>query len=410
MPEGRKLRAFTAVERELRTPSPPHPPSTVTYPAIDFPELIEEEKLPCYHSKDFYPARVWQVLNSRYQVVGKLGYGAYSTVWLCRDLVGHCYVAVKIFSQYSTEPIQRETGAFEYLNKLATSASFGRKFIRTPLGHFELPADPAGSSKPFQCLVFEPAAASIWEMRQRVLGKRLPENVVKAVVRHVLYGLVYLHQEVKMVYADLQEKNILLSLDDFEALQAFEDAERADPLPYKVVGDRNIYLSRAMKCRTHGRPVLSDFGEARFGRTKYTGNIQPAPYRAPEVILGMPWDETVDIWSLGTMIWDMSQGAHLFETAGEPDSGQHIAQMVSLLGLPPVGFLQRSGTGESWKYFRHWTGAAALPDISLELLENSLEGENKAQFLDFVRRMLKWDPEERHTAHELLQDPWLKRH
>ena len=87
MPEGRKLRAFTAVERELRTPSPPHPPSTVTYPAIDFPELIEEEKLPCYHSKDFYPARVWQVLNSRYQVVGKLGYGAYSTVWLCRDLV-----------------------------------------------------------------------------------------------------------------------------------------------------------------------------------------------------------------------------------------------------------------------------------------------------------------------------------
>ena len=47
----------------------------------------------------------------------------------------------------------------------------------------------------------------------------------------------------------------------------------------------------------------------------------------------------------------MSQGAHLFETAGEPDSGQHIAQMVSLLGLPPVGFLQRSGTGESWKYF-----------------------------------------------------------
>ena len=107
---------------------------------------------------------------------------------------------------------------------------------------------------------------------------------------------------VLMPATDLQEKNILLSLDDFEALQAFEDAERADPLPYKVVGDRNIYLSRAMKCRTHGHPVLSDFGEARFGRAKYTGNIQPAPYRAPEVILGMPWDEKVDIWSLGTMV------------------------------------------------------------------------------------------------------------
>ena len=132
----------------------------------------------------------------------------------------------------------------------------------------------------------------------------------------------------------------------------------------------------------------------------------------------------------------MSQGAHLFETAGEPDSGQHIAQMVSLLGLPPVGFLQRSETGEPWKYFDaqgkylisarrcycaltvngspsdvsgQWTDATALPDISLEQLEHSLEGESKAQFLHFVRRMLKWDPEERHTAHELLQDPWLKR-
>ncbi|KAJ8472859.1 hypothetical protein ONZ51_g8229 [Trametes cubensis] len=182
MSEG-KLRALPGSLREPRSPSPPHPPSTVTYPAIDFPELIEEEKLPCYYPKDFYPVRVWQVYNSRYQVVGKLGYGAYSTVWLCRDLVGHCYVAVKIFSQYSTEPIwQHEMEAFGYLNSFATPASFGRKFIRTPLGHFELPADPPGSSKPFQCLVFEPAAASIWEMRQRLKGKWLPENVVKAVI------------------------------------------------------------------------------------------------------------------------------------------------------------------------------------------------------------------------------------
>jgi hypothetical protein len=28
-------------------------------------------------------------------------------------------------------------------------------------------------------------------------------------------------------------------------------------------------------------------------------------------------------------------------------------------------------------------------------------------FIQFVKRMIKWRPEERSTAKELLQDPWL---
>ena len=129
----------------------------------------------------------------------------------------------------------------------------------------------------------------------------------------------------------------------------------------------------------------------------------------------------------------MLQGMHLFKTAAGPDSRHHIAHMVSLLGLPPVKFLKRSETGEPWKYFDtqgeymiptqqcvcaltssssdlagHWTGATTLPDDSLELLlDHRLEGENKVLFLGFVRKMPKWTPEERHAAHELLEDPWL---
>ncbi|KAI0654569.1 kinase-like domain-containing protein [Cubamyces menziesii] len=389
---------------------PPRPLSTVNPSIINSNIPIEEERLPWYDSRDFYPVRVGQVFKSRYQVVGKLGYGGYSTVWLCRDLMEHCYVAVKVFSQLSTEPIQRELEAFRYLNNLAKTDDFGRQCIRTPLDQFELPVDPAISSQPFQCLVFEPAAKSIWDVREKARGDLLPENVVKAVVRHVLFALVYLHQEAKMVHTDIQEQNILLSMMDFEALRAYEDSERTNPLPQKVVGNRNIYLSRAIDCEAYGHPVLSDFGEARFGRAKYTGAIQPIPYRAPEVILGMPWDEKVDIWSLGTMIWDMFQGTRLFETAAGPDSRQHIAHMVSLLGLPPADFLRRSETGEPWKYFDtrgHWTGTTTLSNDSLELLEHRLEGEKKAQFLGFVRKMLKWIPEERYTAYELLDDPWL---
>lgn len=36
-----------------------------------------------------------------------------------------------------------------------------------------------------------------------------------------------------------------------------------------------------------------------------------------------------------------------------------------------------------------------------------LEGKNKEMFIAFIRGMLQWRPEDRKTAKELLQDPWL---
>lgn len=48
--------------------------------------LLEEETLDCYSPDQFYPVAVGEVLNSSYRVVGKLGYGAQATVWLCRDV------------------------------------------------------------------------------------------------------------------------------------------------------------------------------------------------------------------------------------------------------------------------------------------------------------------------------------
>lgn len=47
---------------------------------------IEEETLPGYIAERYYPVHIGQIFNSRYQVVTKLGFGATSTIWLCRDL------------------------------------------------------------------------------------------------------------------------------------------------------------------------------------------------------------------------------------------------------------------------------------------------------------------------------------
>lgn len=47
---------------------------------------IEEETLLHYKAEQYYPVNIRDIYNARYQVLGKIGYGAYSTSWLCRDL------------------------------------------------------------------------------------------------------------------------------------------------------------------------------------------------------------------------------------------------------------------------------------------------------------------------------------
>jgi len=49
-----------------------------------------------------------------------------------------------------------------------------------------------------------------------------------------------------------------------------------------------------------------------------------------------------------------------------------------------------------------------VPDGSLETSITRLDGDNKAMFIDFVRKMLDWMPERRYTAKQLLAHPWLE--
>ena len=50
---------------------------------------------------------------------------------------------------------------------------------------------------------------------------------------------------------------------------------------------------------------------------------------------------------------------------------------------------------------------ASVPSVALEDIATRLDGSNKILFLHFIRSMLRWLPEERKSAKELLQDPWL---
>ena len=75
----------------LRTCTPYHSPPVnssrgIATKAPSTDHLFEEERLPNYGADQFYPVSIGKTINSRYHVIGKLGYGANSTAWFCRDL------------------------------------------------------------------------------------------------------------------------------------------------------------------------------------------------------------------------------------------------------------------------------------------------------------------------------------
>ncbi|CAN9179254.1 unnamed protein product [Alternaria alternata] len=222
------------------------------------------------------------------------------------------------------------------------------------------------------------------------------------------HTLSFLHDEAKVVHTDINPRNIMLTVDDNTILENFEKAEAENPSPFKVIDDtRTIYSSRELPHPTGGlwgQLVLCDFGEARIGDS-YFGLIQPELYCALEIIFEMEW---------GSKVWDLFEDEHLFDAydnEGNPLETHYVSEMVAYLGMPPLEYTQSNHiTKKVFDKQGHWTGGSkgvTIPKISLEERVSVLKGEEKELFLDFIRSMLRWRPEDRKSATELLKHLWM---
>lgn len=69
--------------------------------------------------------------------------------------------------------------------------------------------------------------------------------------------------------------------------------------------------------------------------------IQSRFYRSPEVLLGIPYDLAIDMWSLGCILVEMHTGEPLFSGANEVDQ---MNKIVEVLGMPPDNLLDQVKT------------------------------------------------------------------
>jgi len=110
-----------------------------------------------------------------------------------------------------------------------------------------------------------------------------------------------------IVFADLKADNILMSFGDQGVIQEYVEAQAEHPMPRKRVSDRNIYLSHNNfgTLKSYWMlPKIVDFGLAHQGCGEEPSRhpIQPPLYHAPEVLLGIPWSYSADIWNLSVLV------------------------------------------------------------------------------------------------------------
>ncbi|EFR03858.1 CMGC protein kinase [Nannizzia gypsea CBS 118893] len=320
----------------------------------------------------------------------------------------HQYVTLKLYVNSSA--FHRELPVYDHLSKYTTVKHRGRENIRQLLGSFKI-TGPGGKH---MVLVHQVAQMSLRDIRLVFMPNGFDPEFVKGAIIELLTVLDFLHTHANIVHTDVHSGNMLLGVYDNNILRALEDAEFKAPTPRKLVSEsRTIYFSRIRKPR-EGPMLLADFGEARIGSGPHAGDVMPLQYRAPEVLLYRGWSYPIDIWSVGLTAWDMLEKKLLFtakDKDGDVYDAAHFAQLIAALGPPPPEFLARNPEKKAdfWdENGSKWLDLAPIPENrTMEALETRLEGKEQEMFLRFIRRALTWLPEERATAKELLEDPWL---
>uniref|UniRef100_A0A3P9M6R5 Protein kinase domain-containing protein n=1 Tax=Oryzias latipes TaxID=8090 RepID=A0A3P9M6R5_ORYLA len=180
------------------------------------------------------------------------------------------------------------------------------------------------------------------------------------------------------------------------------------------------------------RIKLIDFGFAMKAKNLLKGtNIQVTPFRAPEVLLGLPLDESIDMWGLGVVLASLYYGNYPFPCETEYET---IRAMVQIFGLPEEDLLNagdftegfftweddgsNSGwrlltpdeytqdTGEELEDVDHVMDLDQMTEIHKDLHKDHDDDDHRA-FIDLLKRMLEVNPQRRITPSQALEHDFI---
>ncbi|CAM4721554.1 hypothetical protein PO909_016896 [Leuciscus waleckii] len=219
-------------------------------------------------AEGYYRVNIGEILEKRYEVYGYTGQGVFSNVVRARDTArAGQEVAVKIIRN---NELMQKTGLkeLEFLKKLNDADPDDKFHCLRLFRHFY--------HKQHLCLVFEPLSMNLREVLKKY-GKDVGLHI-KAVRSYSqqLFLALKLLKRCNILHADIKPDNIL-------------------------VNESKTILK------------LCDFGSAsHVADNEITPYLVSRFYRAPEIVIGKPYDYGIDMWSVGCTLYELYAGKILF--------------------------------------------------------------------------------------------------
>uniref|UniRef100_A0A8C5UB54 Homeodomain interacting protein kinase 4 n=1 Tax=Malurus cyaneus samueli TaxID=2593467 RepID=A0A8C5UB54_9PASS len=238
----------------------------------------------------FQPTMVTLVVGAEcYDIMAMVGKGTFGQV-----IQGQCrstgeMVAIKILKNcdHDGQIVKNELRLLQALREGDTKDSHIIHFLES------------FSDTVWTYLVFELLQQNLFDFQKQNNFSPLPVQHIRTITAQVLVALVKL-KELSIIHADLKPENIMLV-----------DHPR---YPFRI------------KLVDFGSAIL--LPEVCHVQEPY---IQTRFYRAPEILLGLPFCEKVDIWSLGCVMAELHLGWPLYPGNDEYDQ---VCYICSTLGLP----------------------------------------------------------------------------
>ena len=302
-------------------------------------------------------------LAYRYEIKSILGKGSFGQVVKVFDHKDKIELAVKIiknrprFHQQAVEEIE--------ILKYLKDKDLDNSYSIVHLNHHFL-------FRKHAILIFELLSIDLYQFIKLTKFQGLSQHLIRKFAVQILQAL-RLCDRYKIIHCDLKPENILLTSSV----------------------DTNL--------------KVIDFGSACFYEKRMYTYIQSRFYRAPEIILGLSYTTSIDMWSFGCILVELYTGRPIFP--GENEIEQ-IQCMMEVLGVPEVTMLRKGTRVKLFfddnlmpKVVSNSKGKKRIPggkNLS-EILLGAEEG-----FIDLVRQCLEWDYHKRITPDEALIHGWMQ--
>uniref|UniRef100_A0A3B3DVI9 Protein kinase domain-containing protein n=1 Tax=Oryzias melastigma TaxID=30732 RepID=A0A3B3DVI9_ORYME len=286
--------------------------------------------------------------KGHYYVEKFLGEGTYGKVVKCLEMSTQKHVAIKMINKDFEDAYEDEIKALIELSQIDADKYNLVKFVEW-FHH-----------KNHVCIVLEMLDISLLDYMKKRGSRPLSLRTIRSLAWQLLVALRAL-KKINMVHCDIKLDNIMLV------------DQNAEPLRLKLI----------------------DFGLAEKVEDLVMGNrIQNICFRAPEVMLGLPLDERLDMWTAGYVLALLYTGFCIHPQ----DSEYNIIRTMWKLDTPE----EQSNKNGMWVADKldFWSF-----DELIRRYPNKKKAKKVEEFMDLLKRMLEVDPNKRISPDEALQHP-----